>query len=142
MAGAAPSQKGPIAAINITPLVDVILVLLIIFMVTTEVVREDDKVIGIELPIAASSDNKQVLAPFTVVVTSDGKFIKDGEPVDEAAVIASAKQLVVQKGAAAEAVVAADKAASHERFVGLLDILRQAGISRFAIQTDVPEEQQ
>ena len=139
MAGGTPTQKGPIAAINITPLVDVILVLLIIFMVTTEVIREDDKVIGIELPVAASGDSKDKLSPFTVVVTSDGRFIKDGEPVSEQAVIASARELVAVKGATAEAVVAADKAASHERFVGLLDMLRQAGIARFAIQTDVPE---
>ena len=140
MAGGAPSQTGPIAAINITPLVDVILVLLIIFMVTTEVISEDDKVIGIELPIAASGDNKQAAAPFTVVVTKEGGFITDGKPATEEVVIQAAREVVAKKGATAEAVVAADKAASHESFVGLLDILRQAGISRFAIQTDVPSE--
>ena len=138
MAGSSPRGKGPIADINVTPLVDVILVLLIIFMVTTEVIQEDDKAIAIELPVAAASDNKQ-FTPYTVVVTKEGKYLQDGQPVTEEEVIATARELVATKGAEAEAVVAADQAATHQKFVRLLDVLRQAGISRFAIQTDVPE---
>ena len=139
MAGGTKTGKGPIAAINVTPLVDVVLVLLIIFMVTTEMLHEDEKAIPIDLPTATASDTKTKASPFTVVVTKDGKYIKDGAPAEEVDVIAAAKALVDRKGDAAEAVVAADKASEHKHFVRLLDILRQVGISRFAIQTDVQE---
>jgi len=138
MAGTTSNRKGPIATINVTPLVDVVLVLLIIFMVTADMLKEDEHAIPIELPSAAASDQKKK-EPFTVVVTQKGQYIKDGAPVTEAAVVAAAKALVAQKGPDAEAVVAADKNATHEKFVKLLDILRQVGISRFAIQTDVPK---
>ena len=50
-----------------------------------------------------------------------------------------ARETSLQKGDAAEAVVAADKASKHEQFVRLLDLLREVGVSRFAIQTDVPK---
>ncbi len=138
MAGATSNRKGPMAAINVTPLVDVVLVLLIIFMVTADMIEEEDRAIPIELPSAAASDQKKK-EPFTVVVTKTGKYIKGGKPVTEAQVVAAAKELVAAKGPEAEAVVAADKAAKHEQFVKLLDILREVGISRFAIQTDVPK---
>ena len=139
MAGLGRTGKGPIAAINVTPLVDVVLVLLIIFMVTTEMLHEDERAIPIDLPTAAASDTKKKAAPFTVVVTKEGKYIKDGAPATEADVIEAARIHVAEKGETAEAVVAADKAASHEYFVRLLDVLRQVGISRFAIQTDVTQ---
>lgn len=138
MAGLSSTRKGPIAAINVTPLVDVVLVLLIIFMVTTEMLHEDEQAIPIELPTASASNTKK-MPPFTVVVTKDGRYIMDGVPVAEKDVIDAATALVAKKGPDAEVVVAADKAATHERFVKLLDILRQVGVSRFAIQTDVPK---
>jgi len=130
------SRKGPIAAINVTPLVDVMLVLLVIFMVTTEMITEDDHAIAIELPTAASSDQVET-PPLTVVVTKDGQYIQNGAPVTKEAIITSARELVARLGDSAEAIVAADKAASHEDFVKLLDLLRREGIYRFAIQTDV-----
>ena len=139
MAGGTKTGKGPIAAINVTPLVDVVLVLLIIFMVTTEMLNEDEKAIPIDLPTASASGTKNKAAPFTVVVTKEGKYIMDGAPSSEERIIDAARQLVAQKGEAAEAVVAADKASKHEQFVRLLDVLRSVGISRFAIQTDVPQ---
>jgi len=130
------SRKGPIAAINVTPLVDVMLVLLVIFMVTTEMITEDDHAIAIELPTAASSDKVET-PPLTVVVTKDGEYIQNGAPATRESIIASARELVGRMGEGAEAIVAADKAASHEDFVKLLDLLRREGIYRFAIQTDV-----
>ena len=139
MGGVTKTGKGPIAAINVTPLVDVVLVLLIIFMVTTEMMNEDEKAIPIDLPAASASDNKKKASPFTVVVTKEGKYIKDGAPAEEKDIIEAARRLVAEKGDAAEAVVAADKASKHEQFVRLLDLLREVGVSRFAIQTDVPK---
>ncbi len=84
------SRKGPIAAINVTPLVDVMLVLLVIFMVTTEMITEDDHAIAIELPTAASSDKVET-PPLTVVVTKDGEYIQNGAPATREAIIASAR---------------------------------------------------
>ena len=136
MAGSPSSNKGQVASINVTPLVDVMLVLLVIFIVTTEMISEDDRAISIDLPQAASSD-AIAKSPFTVVVTKDGSYIKNGAPISKEDLLQSARTLVGEQGEAAEAIVAADKAASHEEFIKLLDLLRSEGIFRFAIQTDV-----
>ena len=68
------------------------------------------------------------------MVTKDGEYIKNGAPISKDELLASARELVGEQGDAAEAVVAADKAASHEEFIKLLDLLRAEGIVRFAIQ--------
>ena len=136
MAGSTSSGQGPVASINVTPLVDVMLVLLVIFIVTTEMIAEDDRAIAIDLPQASTGDaiSKK---PFTVVVTKEGDYIKNGAPISKEELLQSARDLVGEQGEAAEAIVAADKAASHEEFIKLLDLLRAEGIFRFAIQTDV-----
>ena len=76
MAGSPSSGSGQVASINVTPLVDVMLVLLVIFIVTTEMISEDDRAIAIDLPQAASSD-AITKSPFTVVVTKEGSYIKN-----------------------------------------------------------------
>jgi len=136
MAGSPSSGSGQVASINVTPLVDVMLVLLVIFIVTTEMISEDDRAIAIDLPQAASSD-AIAKSPFTVVVTKEGSYIKNGAPISKDELLLSARELVGERGDDAEAIVAADKAASHEEFIKLLDLLRSEGIFRFAIQTDV-----
>ncbi|MFT7620910.1 MAG: biopolymer transport protein ExbD [Myxococcota bacterium] len=137
MAGAIRSSRGPIAEINVTPLVDVVLVLLIIFMVITNM--EDPQVadgIPIELPGAATAQSVADREPFTVAVSAEGRMVLRGEPATPDAVVAAVRAELAVRGDSFEVVVSADRRARHERFVALLDLLRAEGVSRFAIQTD------
>src|SRR5262245_41121126 len=84
MASSTVSEEEEITAINVTPLVDIMLVLLIIFMVTaTYVVKE---VIAVELPRAASGSETPART-LAILITSDGRTHLDGAEVDEAALL-------------------------------------------------------
>src|SRR5271163_3838866 len=74
------SGGGPIVGINVTPMVDVVLVLLVIMMVSaTYIVQQSLKV---ELPKTATSD-EAAASPAAVTITRDGSFLFGGTPVDD-----------------------------------------------------------
>ncbi len=134
MAGGASSDEGDdaITGINVTPLVDVTLVLLIIFMVTASyIVRET---IEVELPRAAHG-GETVQKTFAVLVTRDGKTYLNGVPVDDAGLV-SAVQEAKARGEDVQAIVGADKNATHGMVTHLLDVLKGAGVIKFAIQIE------
>ena len=68
-------DSGPISSINVTPFVDVVLVLLVIFMVTAPLLMQDS--IGIHLPKASSSD-KKLTSKMGVAVTRQGQILLNG----------------------------------------------------------------
>ena len=143
MGAGGPSQKkGAIADINVTPLVDVVLVLLIIFMVVGDLLAEESTNgnIPIDLPSASTGEttDEDVERPFAVAVDKDGLFIIAGTRLTDEELRARVKEEVAKRGEEMEVIVASDKDARHERFVRLLDLLREQGIYRFAIQTNLP----
>src|SRR5437868_15532485 len=80
MAGQIQDEDDAITGINVTPLVDITLVLLIIFMVTaTYIVKQT---IEVELPRAAHG-GETVSTTFALVVTKDGKFFLNGVETDD-----------------------------------------------------------
>lgn len=87
------AKKQPEPDINVTPLVDVVLVLLIIFMVVTPAIAEGEQ---IELPKIAEVEQKpKDLNPIEVTIALNGKVIVDEEPVDPARL----KQVLIEKHA-------------------------------------------
>jgi biopolymer transport protein ExbD len=130
--GIGDSDDEGITGINVTPLVDVALVLLIIFMVTASYIVKET--IEVELPRAAHG-GETVQKTFAVLVTKEGKAFLNGVPVDDAALIAE-----VQKSKAVgedvQAIVGADKNATHGSVTHLLDVLKGAGVTKFAIQIE------
>jgi len=124
--------RGPIVGINVTPMVDVMLVLLVIMMVSaTYIVSQSLKV---ALPKAANSDASPS-SPATVTITKDGVFKIDGRDVDEA-------QLSARLHAAhatnrdVSLVVTADREAQHGSVVRVIDLAKSAGITSFAIHVE------
>ena len=130
-------RRGPIADINVTPLVDVVLVLLIVFMVAAEVLADEESSIPIDLPAANTAEVSKT-EPLTVAVTADGRYLLGGRYADQETVATTVQDAVASRGPSLEVVVSADRRASHERFVALLDLLRGQGVTRFAIQTSLP----
>ena len=134
MAGTGKSDDddgGMITGINVTPLVDVVLVLLIIFMVTaTYIVARS---IPVDLPKAATGE--EVVTTFALTLTKDGTVWLDGQRSSEPD-IQRAIRAARKNNAEARAVIAADREVQHGRVVRLIDLVRREGVSRFAINIE------
>jgi biopolymer transport protein ExbD len=127
--GGGGRRGGPISGINVTPLVDVVLVLLIILMVaSTYIVAQTLK---IQLPKSKSTDGRAE-QPLTLTVTKTGAMKLDDVDVTEEQVTAKLK---VASAADPELalVVSADKETPHGTVVHVLDLAKLTGISKFAI---------
>ena len=132
MAAASTHDDDGITGINVTPLVDVTLVLLIVFMVTTSVIAHAS--IEVELPRAAHG-GETTQRTLALVVTREGRTYLDGAEVDDARVV-EAVRAAQAKSEDVQAVVGADRAASHGAVTHVLDLLKGAGVTRFAIEIE------
>lgn len=121
-----------ISDINVVPLVDIILVVLIIFMVTAPMFIKPT--INVNLPKAASGENSTP-SQLTISITADGKLSLNGSTADEAAIGAKAKEQVA-KNPDIQAIISADKDVAHGRVVGIIDVVKSAGVKKFAISID------
>ncbi len=132
MAGGAMRRRGIIAEINVTPLVDIMLVLLIIFMLTAHLIAKQG--IEIELPKAAPN---AALPPTMLAITlkADGAIFLNDQPTTPAA-LRDAIKAAVAKDPKTVAVVAGDKHVSHGRIVWVLDTVSSLGVTQFSIQID------
>jgi biopolymer transport protein ExbD len=131
-------DDGIISGINVTPLVDVTLVLLIVFMVTAKIIVSQG--MPMDLPKAASGEEVQNV--FSVELTIDGKTRVDSlvVPTDDA-ISDLAKQAKV-KNKDIRAVIRADKKVEHGRVIRVLDLLKQAGVAKiaFAVTPTTPQD--
>jgi len=131
-----PSQ--PITGINVTPLVDITLVLLIIFMVTAKLVVS--RALPMDLPRAATSG--EVHEVFSVALLANGAMQVDGRPVAGEQPLLANAVAARSRNPELRAVVRADGAVPHSRVMRALDVLRQAGVTRvaFAVSPGPPVE--
>lgn len=138
MAGFARTQQDePITSINVTPLVDIVLVLLIIFMVTAKLVVS--RAVPLDLPGAATGAEVQMT--FAVSLTTDGRIHINGKPLE------GGKEALYEHARTAKrdspklrAVLRADGRLPHRQVMAALDALRQADISNvaFAVSAEAP----
>jgi biopolymer transport protein ExbD len=139
MAGTMPSGGGrarTIAAINVTPLVDVVLVLLVILMVaSTYIVAQTLKV---QLPRAKSTDGTAD-KPTKVEILKDGKLRWNEAPIQESELPEKLKA-AVEADAEMSLVVSADKEVQHGNVVHVLDLAKLAGVVKFAINVQQTNE--
>jgi biopolymer transport protein TolR len=126
------SEDEVITGINVTPLVDITLVLLIIFMVTaTYIVR---RAIQVNLPKAANG-GEVVGKTFMVIVKADGTVVLDGAPVSDAQLL---ERVRTEKAKDPEmrAVIAADGDSRHREVIHVIDVLKGEGITKFALDVE------
>jgi len=139
MAGAASKFEDDdagrmITEINVTPLVDITLVLLIIFMVTTTYIVNPS--IKVELPKAVTGSD-QTRTTLALTLTKEGQLYLNGDLSDEAKV---AVQIAAElpKNPDLQAIIAADKVVPHGSVVHIIDLVKRAGVRKFAINVDSP----
>jgi biopolymer transport protein ExbD len=132
MAASVTDDQEEITGINVTPLVDITLVLLIIFMVTaTYVVKET---LEVDLPRAASG-GQTVGQTLAFAVDREGKLFLDGAPATNGAARAAVRAAVA-RSPEARAIISADRAVSHGRVVEIIDLVKREGLTRFAIDVE------
>jgi biopolymer transport protein TolR len=132
VSGSGEGDEEMISGINVTPLVDITLVLLIIFMVTASYIVKES--IHVDLPRAAHA-GESTSGTIAVVLTKEGDLYVDGVRRDEAGLRAQARAAVA-RDREARAVISADRASLHGRMVQAIDLLKGEGVSRFAIDIE------
>jgi biopolymer transport protein ExbD len=126
--GSSEDDEGLISGINVTPLVDVMLVLLVIFMVTAKIIVQQG--MPMDLPKSASGEGMQTI--FSVDLSADGKARVDSKPVGDDEGILPLARTAKAGNKEIRAVIRADKKVEHGRVIHVLDLLRQAGIAKIA----------
>jgi biopolymer transport protein ExbD len=117
-----------IVGINVTPLVDITLVLLIIFMVVAKMVVSQS--VPLDLPKAASGTDVQVV--FSIELYANGDITVDQKKLaNDDALFALAKEGHA-RNADLRAVIKADGTVQHQRVIHVLDLLKQSGVSKIA----------
>jgi biopolymer transport protein ExbD len=119
------------ADINVTPLVDVVLVLLVILLLVAPMLDEE---VPVELPIAAHADTRDRATTPTLTIAADGGVSFEGAPLPStdlstrlAAIYAERSEKTVM--------LAADRGLAYARVVEVMDACRAAGIERIGIVT-------
>jgi biopolymer transport protein TolR len=128
----ASQDDGPIASINIIPFVDIVLVLLVIFIVTSAaIVRASLKV---DLPRAASGGAK-VASTLNLVLDRGGALTLDGRATTPVSARAEL-QAAVARNPSAQAVIAADRTVPYGKVMEVIDLVKSAGVAGFALDVE------
>ncbi len=126
------SEDNLIAGINVTPFVDVVLVLLVIFMVTAPIIAKD--ILNLHLPKTATTDSKS-MSSISVAVNKQGQMLLNGVLTTEenlrSHVIEALKTLPDT-----QAIISADTGTEYGNVVRVIDIIKTAGLNKFAIQVE------
>ncbi len=125
--------------INITPLTDIFLVLLIIFMVTSTALVEQGNAgagagVKVELPKGQAHEVEARAKDVAVAITVEGKIFLGGKEIDDVA-LKSALEAVAKEAPDTLVIVQADTATSHGKVVAMIEAAKAAGLSRIAIAT-------
>ncbi len=140
MAGSNLPRRGIISGINVTPLVDVTLVLLIIFIVTAKIVVTP--AVPLDLPRASEGQELQVI--FSVLLPKDGRIFVNGSIVADPKALEKRAREALKDNEKLRAVIQADGDVPHRQVITMLDSLKRAGVTRIAFGAVpfVPEEGQ
>ena len=126
--------------INLTPLIDVVFLLLIFFMVTTTFTRETR--LAVNLPEADGEPTQESPRSIEISVSQSGAYAIDGRPLVNAQLETLMRAL--EETAAGDRDIAliliADAEATHQSVVTAMDAIGQSGFSRLSIATRKPEE--
>ena len=128
-----------IVDINITPFVDIILVVLIIFMVTATYIVEES--IKVNLPEAATGEATEDIS-LAISMDASKQLYLDGEETTESQLrqrLMSELQIAKERNVDVVCLIGADKTVSHGDVIQIIDLVKQEGVTKFAINIDPVE---
>ncbi len=136
MAGGVADDDGEIVGINVTPLVDIMLVLLIIFMVTTSTITNPEG-LAIDKPEASSGSTIEG-ASILIQCDPEGNVAVDAKATSSDDEIKAAITAKLAEDPNVQGIVQCDEKSNVGQMVRLIDLLRDAGVKKYAIATKKP----
>lgn len=130
-------QDGEITDINITPFVDVVLVLLVIFMVTAPVMLQES--LKVNLPKTLSADLTTKAATKAVAITKEGQVLIDGIIMGQEGLLRELRK-ISSENPETNFLISADADSRHGDVVSFIDLLKRNNLNRFAIQVERIQE--
>ena len=121
-----------IASINIVPFVDIVLVLLIIFMITSSAISRAS--IRVDLPTAASAGSA-VASTLNIVLTAEGDIFLNGKPTTHQA-LGTHVARASWKDKDLQAVISADTSINYGRVIKIIDVVKSNGVKSFALNIE------
>lgn len=130
-------QDGEITDINITPFVDVVLVLLVIFMVTAPVMLQES--LKVNLPKTLSADLTTKAVTKAVAITKEGQVLIDGIIMGQEGLLRELRK-ISSENPETNFLISADADSRHGDVVSFIDLLKRNNLNRFAIQVERIQE--
>jgi biopolymer transport protein ExbD len=121
-------DDGMVSGINVTPLVDITLVLLIIFMVTAKLIVSQS--LPLDLPKAANGQDIQMV--FSVELHANGDTVVNGKKLEKDEAVLPLAREELSRTPDLRAVIRADTTVQHGRVIKVLDLLKQGGVTKIA----------
>ncbi len=135
MAQSSKSGSGIISGINVTPLVDITLVLLIVFIVTAKLIVTP--AVPLDLPPASQSEGTQVV--FSVVIDKESRVTANGAAMPSKKDLTERARDEFKKDPSVRVVINADGSVPHRKVIEVLDSIKSSGISKIAFGTSDSE---
>ena len=129
-------EEAAIAGINIVPVIDLCLVLLVILLILSPLM--DVPNLKVELPQAKTREEKE--NNISITVTPDGKMALNTETIESAELPKLLPLLLLEQGDETPVVIRADKDVTYGDLTGLLKIVKTAGAKRISLGTEQPKE--
>jgi len=126
-------DEGLLASINIIPFVDIVLVLLVIFMLTSAAIVKAS--LKVELPKAASGGST-VPSTVNLLYTKAGELFLNGDRIPSLADAAAIIKREAAQNPKVQAVISADKGVEYGRVIELIDTVKHNGVSAFALDVE------
>lgn len=135
--GGHASHDQPMVEINTTPLVDVMLVLLVIFIITAPLINQNPAV-SIDLPQAAAAPLDKTLHTVQVSLNEKNVIFVNGVRTEKSALREKLRGLMAQDRPVAEMQLRADRRTHYEQIAEIMAIAQDAGIAKIAFVTEIP----
>lgn len=121
--------------LNFIPLIDVLLVVIIFLMVTTTFAKLSE--VKINLPVAEKNQVNEDTVPISVLITEDGRYLINDEPVVSADIESMANILreLAKDKQDTQVIISADANARHQSIINLMEAARKAMLSKIAFAT-------
>lgn len=127
-------EGGAITDINVTPFVDVVLVILVVFIVTAKLIVAR----GVEIDKPKAATGGEVQSTLRVSVTETGELFVNGDKFgDDAAAIARIKQIAAS-AAKPKAIIAGSRVGPYGNVMRAIDLVQQAGVTAIALENERP----
>lgn len=125
--------------INVTPLVDIMLVLLIVFIITAPVIHQAFK---LDLPKENAQKHQLQENDVTIEISGAGAFSLNGKPFTETALLAELQGIGMRKGSDTKLHLHADQTTQYTNIARVLAMAQQAGLTRVSFVTSPPQKAQ